>query len=326
MSFLSMYSEIRGSVPKLPLSLAKTLVNRAYEDIKRRSLWSFQIYESNWISPNLINAGLATAVQGVNTITLDATAAAAVIAGNTSYSPITMRQFRIGVGTIYNINQFDGVNVLTLDRSYQEPSSSGAVAYNLYQLYYPAPYQDHLTFVSIRNMVTPVDMLLDKTRYWLDEQDPQRTFWYYPTYAVFYRTGTDTGNMGTYQYPIFEVWGPPTQNQSYQIYGLRRGANLVNNTDTLPPCIQEDAVTTLAKRFAYEWAEANKGAIPRNQGPDFKYLIGETQARYEDLYKAMRLKDRETVDNFFYVRRKNLFGAFWSSYNTISGNANPGAF
>lgn len=326
MSFLSMYSELRGSVPKIPLALCKTLTNRAWRDIRRQNLWSFQIYDSNWISPGLVNSGLATAVQGSDQVVLDATAAAALIASNTSYSPVTLRQFRIGTSTVYNINAFDNVLTLTLDRGYQESSTGGPVAYNIYQCYYAAPYQDHLTFVSVRNMTFPSDLFLDKNREWLDEVDPQRTYWQWPTHVLFYRTGNDVGNMATYQYPMFEMWGPPLSNYSFQLYGIRKGTDLVANTDTLPPCIGEDAVIALAKVFGYEWAEANKGSLPRNQGPDFKFLMGESMAQYTRLYKDMRRQDRETVDSWFSIRRSSLYGRFWQSYNSINQSANPGAF
>lgn len=323
MAFSDMYTLVRGSVPKLPLEAAKTFVKDAYKDIRRKSLWSFQLYDSNWTSPALINAGTATTVLGSDQVVLSAAAAAAVIASITASTPINQRQFRVGIQTICNINSFDGVNTLTIDRNYPDPSST-ATAYNIYQLYYPAPYVDHLTFVSIRNMVMPTDLILEMTRSWLDEQDPQRTWWYFPTHCVYYRNGIDSANTATYKFPIFEVWGPPTSLQSYQLYGIRRGPSLDLPTDTLPEAITEEAVTALAKMYAYEWAEANKGAIPRNQGPDFKYLMGETKSRYNEVMKDLRRQDREIVDNFFFVRRSSLYGRYMAAYNTSAGVANPG--
>lgn len=331
MSFRTMYSELKGAVPKLPISLAKSLINRAWQDVRRQNLWSFQIYDSNWISPALLNTGLATAVQGSNLVVLDATAAAALIANLAlvgSFNPINQRQFRIGISTVYNINAFDGVNTLTLDRGYQEvPSSAGGVAYMIYQVYYPAPYKDHLLFVSIRDMVNFTDLILERNRRWLDEQDPQRTWYYFPTHAVFYRNGVDPDNANTYQYPILELWGVPLSNRSYQLYGIRRGEDLINGTDTLPACITEEVVIEQAKIFAYEWAEANRDQIgARGSGPDYKFLMGKCTKRYDVLFKKLRQQDRETVDNWFSVRRSSLYGKYWAMYNTVSGTAYPGAY
>ncbi|MGH7182588.1 MAG: hypothetical protein ACREJN_11500 [Nitrospiraceae bacterium] len=328
MSFLTMYTELKGTVPNISATFCKTLINRGWQDVRRQNLWSFQVYDSNWITPALLNTGLATAVQGSPTITLNATAAAALIAAlaiNGTYNPIIQRQFRIGISTVYNIIAFDGVVTLTLDRGYQEASVAGA-AYQIYQVYYPAPFQDHLLFVSVRDMVNFTDLITTKSRIWLDEQDPQRTWYYFPTHVVFYRNGTDTANALTYKFPIFELWGVPLSNRSYQLYGIRRGVDLVANTDTLPACITEEVVIEAAKIRTYEWAEANKGALPRNQGPDFKFLMGEAKLRYGQLFKKLRQQDRETVDNWFSIRRSSLYGKYWASYNTISGTAYPGAY
>ncbi|MGH7184492.1 MAG: hypothetical protein ACREJN_21310 [Nitrospiraceae bacterium] len=328
MSFLSMYSELRGAVPNIAVSFCKTLINRAWQDVRRQNLWSFQIYDSNWISPNQLNAGVVTTVQGSNQAVLDAAAAAALIANLAqvgSFNPINQRQFRIGISTVYNINSFDGTNTLTLDRGYQEASGTG-VEYNIYQVYYPAPYKDHLMFVSIRDMVNFTDLILERNRRWLDEQDPQRTWYYFPSHSVFYRNGVDPANTATYQFPMFELWGVPLSNRSYQLYGIRRGVDLDNPTDELPACITEEVIMERAKTYAYEWAEANKGALPKNQGPDYKFLMGECTARYSALFKKLRQQDRETVDSWFSIRRSSLYGKYWAQYNTISGTAYPGAY
>jgi hypothetical protein len=322
-----MYSELKGSVPKLPTPLAKTLIQRAWADVRRQNLWSFQIYDSNWISPQMINTGTATATQGSNIIVLSAAAAAAVtasIAAVGAFNPINQRQFRIGISTVYNIISFSTPN-LTIDRGFMEPSTSGA-AYQIYQVYYPAPFSDHLTWVSIRDMVNFTDLVTTKSRIWLDEQDPQRTWYYFPTHSVFYRNGTDATNALTFKYPIYELWGVPLTNRSYQLYGIRKGVDLTGNTDTLPGAVTEECVIERAKKYVYEWAEANKGSLPRNQGPDFKYLMGESDAAYKRLFKDLRRQDRETVDSWFSIRRSSLYGKYYAQYNTVNGTAYPGAY
>ena len=110
-----MMTELRGSVPKLPISFTKTLVNRAYRSIRLANLWSFNLFESSWITPPLINTGTVTTTQGSATITFDANAISALNSGTTLYSFITQRQFRIGVGGIYSIITYNsGTGVATL--------------------------------------------------------------------------------------------------------------------------------------------------------------------------------------------------------------------
>lgn len=321
-----MIVELRGIVPKLPISYAKTLINRAYADVRRQNLWSFQVYESNWIAPAVINAGTATAVQGSNQVTLNNAAAAAVNASITSYNPINQRQFRIGVSTVCSIVAWDGASILTLDRGFPDPPLVAGTGYQIYQVYYPAPFQDHLSFVAVRDMVNFTDLILDKDESWLNEQDPQRTWYYFPTHVIPYLQGTDPTNTATYQVQLFELWGVPQTNRAYQLYGIRKGTNLVNPTDTLPPVITEECVVAMAKYYAFEWAEANKGNLPRNQGSDWKFLMGETKARYDQVYKKLRMQDRELIDNWFRVRRRSLYGKYYAQYNSISGTAYPGAY
>ena len=96
MSLQSMQAELRGSVPKLPFAFTSTLINRAYKTIRNANLWSFQLFESSWITPPLINTGTVTAAQGSSALTFDATAITAINAAQalSTYSLITQRQFR----------------------------------------------------------------------------------------------------------------------------------------------------------------------------------------------------------------------------------------
>lgn len=324
MAFQNMIAEIRGSVPKFPRDLAKTFVNRAWADVRRKNLWSFLLYEGNWVAPAPVTSGQVTVIQGSNTATLTGTAPAAFNASLTAVTPATARQLRVGYGTIYNIWAWDGTSTLTLDRPYQEVGGSG-LTFNIYQAYYAAPVADFWSFISVRDFTNFIDLYIDRyTRADLDEMDPQRTWYYFPTDVVPYQLNQNPA-ASTYQYQMYELWGAPQSNLVYQIMGLRKGLPLVNPTDTLPPQIGEDCVIALAKKYAYEWAEANKGDSPRNQGPDFRYLIGEAKSDYERLFKDYRKTDREIVDNWFSNRRSTLYGKFYAEYNTMTNTAYPGS-
>lgn len=326
MAFIDMYSELTGCIPKLPVDYSKTLINRAWRDVRRQNLWSFQLFEANWTSPNIVNSGTATTIQGSSLVVLSAAAITAVNAIGFVPSPVTERQFRIGIGTIYNIWAWDGVDTLTLDRPYAEASGS-AQAYAISQAYYIAPFEDFLTFMSVRDIVNFNDLVLNKNRDWIDMQDPQRTIFYIPTHVVYY-TKVQNPNSSKYGWPSYELWGNPQYQLIYQLYGIRRGVPLSAASDTLPPEIGEDCVVALARKYAYEWAEANKGDMPRANGSDYRYLIGVAGSDYNRLYKEYRRDDRERVDNWFNIRRPTNaypFSNVAGFYNSIGQMASPGA-
>lgn len=322
MALKDMMAELRGSVPKVPFTYCKTLVNRAWADVRRRNLWSFLIFEANWSSPSIINGGTAAVTQGSTSVVLDATAAALVNADTFTLSFITQRQFRVGIGTIYNIYGWDGVNTLTLDRPYAE-ATRAAVAYSIYQVYYAAPMQDFETFISVRDLTNFIDLFLDKNRAQIDATDPQRTWFYFPTDVVPYQLDQNPLSS-TYRFPMFELWGAPQYNLTWQLYGLRKGTDLVNLDDTLPPAVGEDCIMALARMYAYEWAEANRDIAPRHTGPDYRFLMGVAQKEYQDLFSNYRRVDRDYVNNYFDIRRRSLYGKFFAYYNSISGTSYPG--
>lgn len=324
--FIDMVSELRGQVPNVPYDACSKFINNAWRDVRRKNLWSFQLYESNWLSPTLVNSGTADVTRGANTVVVDATAQAAIdaaIASEGTFSPIIARQFRVAAGTVYNITDWDtGTLTLTLDRIYGEATDTG-VAYSIYQVYYPAPYIDHLTFMSVRDMTNFVDLFLNQPRTIIDSRDPQRTWYYFPTH-VFYYKKDENANSTTFEFPLYELWGAPQYALNWQLYGIRKMLDLSADTDTLPPAVGEDCVMAKAKYYAYQWAEANKGALPRNQGPDFKMLMGMVENEYKELYREYRRQDRETVSNWFSIRRHSMYGHVYAYYNSIAGNAFPG--
>ena len=326
-----MYNELTGVIPKLPINYAKTIVNRAWREIRRQNLWSFQLFDANWVSPAILNAGSATTTTGLNTVTFDATASTAITAINgyaTFPTPLLQRQFRVGISTIYNIWGYaadnSGIVTLTLDRPYTDASGSGQ-AYSINQSYYPAPMQDFLMWISIRDITNFNDLVLTSTRKEIDRKDPQRTIFYLPTYCVYYQQNQNPTSPN-YGVPMFELWGVPTYVLPYQLYGIRKGTELVNDNDTLPPAVGEDCVMAKARYYAYEWAEGNKGDMPRNVGSDYKFLMGAADAEFKNLWKQYRRQDRETVDNWYEIRRNHTWLANINGYYSAIGNtANPGA-
>ncbi len=325
MPFANMVAELHGCIPKIPVDYAGTLINRAWKDIRRKNIWSFLLFDANWISPPIIKAGTCTTTQGSPLVGLDAMAAAAVIAGSLQPTILTQRQFRSAVSTIYNIWAFDGVNTLTLDRPYNEVGGAGK-PYLIWQCYYPAPMKDFWGWTSVRDMTNVIDLFTDRyTRAAIDEMDPQRTFAAtFPTDVAFYTSDLNPASP-TFGYPMFELWGSPLYNLVWQLYGFRKGNDLVNPGDSLPNAVGEDCVMSLARKYAYEWAEANKDNTgPRGSSPDYRYLMQEAGADYLRLFREYRKDDRQTVDNFFSIQRRSLYGRFVAAYNTLSSTAWPG--
>lgn len=320
-----MFSEVRGSVPKLSILAAKKFVNRAWKEVRDKNMWSFLLDEASWLSPTQVNTGTVNVARGSNSITFSAAAITAINASNASWSLITQRQFRIAQGGIYNIVAYDSVTgIATLDRIYGEQTNTTA-QYLLLQCYYSAPALDFLRFLSVRDQNNVVDLYLDRyNREALDKIDPQRMQYGVSYDVVPYRTDKRSGSA-TLNYKMFELWPLPNILNNWQILYQRTGVDLVAASDTLPQEIQEQTVLQRAKYYAYEWAEANKGQFPELKGADWRFLMGGAEKRFIDLWREDRRKDREAVDQWFFVRRGKSGNRYSALYYSLAGVANPGA-
>lgn len=329
MAYGDMVNELRGSVPKLPVTFARTLINRAWRHVRESHLWSFNLFQSALVTPPLVNAGTVTTVQGASTITFDATAIAALNTSSSLVSLLTQRQFRPssvpGAGGVYSLIAYNSTSgVATLDRPMDDVSLT-AGAYTIYQAYYTPPMRDFLTWISVRNLAWSNSLDLTLTRQQLDERDPQRSL--YSTPSALVPLGVDARGLGTATpsatlgYPMFELWGQAIAPYTYQCYGLRRGTDLVELTDTLPAAIDEELVLAKARSYAYEYAEAQKDMSPRSSGPDFRFLIGASEAEFKRLLILYRKQDRELVDNYYSIHR--LHGRRVYHYDTLAGVAGP---
>jgi len=325
LAFQNMMAELRGAVPVLPFSYTGTLINRAWGVIRDSDIWSFQLYESSWRSPQVVTTGTVTVVLGSDTVQFDATAVAAINASQLACptSLITQRQLRpgssSGVSQIYNLIQYDEI---TLDRTYYDNSGTD-ISYQLYQLYYPAQFQDHKTWISVRNMSMYMWLGVTMERAELDMIDPQRSIYQFPSQVVPYMIdargqGTDNASA-TLGFPLFELWGQPVNPFVYATYGRRRGDDLVNPTDALPIQVGEDCVLARARMYVYEWAEANKAKHPELQGPDYRFLMGAAAAEYKDRMTKYRQQDKDFVDAWFSIRGINWMGQNYGAYNTQLG-------
>jgi hypothetical protein len=298
--------------------------------VREANLWSFNLFESTWITPGLVNSGGVTVAQGSPNLQFDAIATAAINAFQAAnpFILITQLQFRIASGGIYSLIFYNpATGAAILDRAYGDPSVNDG-AYFLYQSYYAPPMKDFLTWISVRNPALFLTLDTTTTREWIDVNDPQRMIFQFPTRVI--PLGIDQRGAGTnfpsatLGFPLFELWGQATTPFTYQCYGLRKGADLVNPTDTLPFQIPEELVMARAKYYAYEWCEANKDMVPRATGPDFRFLMGATMDDYKKLLIKYRKQDKEYVNNWF-TQSRLPYGVVAGTYNTLAGVATTNA-
>ena len=132
---------------------------------------------------------------------------------------------------------------------------------------------------------------------------------------------------------LFELWGQPSFVLTYQLAGIRKGTGLlVNPSDTIPPQLGEDCVMSLARYYAYQWAEVN-WQTAWGQKPNLAGLMREEVSNdrraggglYNRLLREYRLQDRSLADNFKTQLRRTLGMPALPSYSSISGVATPGA-
>lgn len=105
--FIDMVSEVAELVPGMSRIRAKRLVNRAWKIIQDSCLWSFQLQQGGFSTPNITTAGSITATLGQNTIVGDLAATQAWNALPFYWSP-TVQQFRAQGYSIYSVLAMNG--------------------------------------------------------------------------------------------------------------------------------------------------------------------------------------------------------------------------
>ncbi len=386
-----MTTELTGMIPRMPYDYAQTIINRALLETYRQNIWSFLFFESNWTSPSAwITSGTVSVTQGQNTIQFDPlTATPAINAIGLVPSPVTQRQFRVGVGTVYNIWAYsapsgtvdtsgtavtyvsgtdfsagvggawaglsisitgvvytiasvanDGLSMVltssagtqsgasfqmggiaTLDRTYQE-ATAAASGYAILQCYYVSPVSDFKGWDSVVDMLNYNPLFTNRDRPAINLIDPQRTFYYIPTDVLPYQVDQNP-NSSTYGYQMFELWGWPTYQLTWQLYGYRKGTKLVNPSDEIPIQIGEDCIMAKARYYAYEWAEANRENS--RTGGNLLALKQGALAEFMSLYRQYRRDDRNAVDAWYTkCRDPRQWRNLRPSYNAIAGVAYSG--
>ena len=321
MALINMINELAGNMAGVDEAYASTLINEAWQDVRRLGGWSFQFGETGFTVPGLLGTGTVTLTFGSPLVVGDADAAAAWLTpgiGSQYGSLLTQRQFRSGgtsgAGTVYDIIAFDGVNTLTLNRPFSDPLTSLTTAvpnqeYSIYQPYIVAPVADFSRWLSVYDIANSgwLKVHADRRDKNGPGSDPQRQIFANPDRLLGLGQDERVGSS-TPGWERYELWPGPQNQFLYQAWFLRFGPNLVNLSDTLPIGIPESMVKAKARMRCYEQAEANKDpANPRGAGADFRFLMGAAEKQYDRELKFARLRDRDQVD-IFNTRMTRLYG------------------
>lgn len=342
MAFIDLINRLVGEVPGLPQPLAKVLINEALVDIYREIMWSFQLKESNWLTPGLLfasnnqSAGSITTTAYSNQLIGNSVAAAAWDAYiNAATLPaLTQLQIRVPYYSLYNIVGFSTTtnanDTITLDRAWLEPPGT-ASPYMIYQAYFAAPGsdpQDFRRFFTIRDTTNaaPLDFWT-YSRKDLDVVDPQRTNFNLPSYVVPYEVDARVGSL-TLGFMLYELWPHPLSILPYTFSYLRRGPLLAASSDTVPIPLTDELLAWRSKVAAYLWKEAQKGdGQQRGSGADWQFLSQAAQAKYMLTLKPVKDQDRDMFELYMTRFVRNVaVGQLGTPFATAVGGLNIGRF
>lgn len=305
MSTLAQLSaELVAWFPGIDPLAARPLVSRAYKDIRDSREWSFLKQTGCWFAPSPIESGTVTTTQFSTTVVADATAASdlnAVALPLPPQQPLTLRQFRVNGGPIYNIvgwaydSPSTGLGTLTLDRPYAEPGAAGAT-YMVYQPYVPAPSVDFKRWLS---WVDPINNYRFRYRnlFWtqkeVDRRDPNRQSWSIPIALAAHDFILYPGDS---QYrPRFEAWPHPVQAIGYVIEYMTRG-DTVSVSDVLPAQIPDQLIIARSRHYGHQMV-ANQPNSDVKQKAFQLSTMRLADAEYVDLLQKAKLQDNSIFDS-----------------------------
>lgn len=335
MSLLDMSSELAEAIPALDRIYAKTLVRRAFRVVRDSNLWSFQLAQGGFSTPNITTAGSITITApgiGATTITGDAVASAAWLALPFYFSP-TVQQIRANGYSIYSIIALDATDptavVLTLDRPFVDPLPFySGVGYQMFQAYIPAP-KGFKRWLNVADLFNCYALDIWTGRRAVNQDDPARLYTSNPDTIM--GLGTDQRGAGTINasatlgQQLYELYPNPSTAISYQTYYVGNGPDLVNNSDEVPYPITQDVVLEKAKTYGYEWAEARKDVMAaKGSGGNYLMLKREAEETFRTRLKTLRLIDKEAVDAFN-IQMNSFMGNYKLPYfNAAIGRASMG--
>jgi len=306
-----MSAEVSGLLPGLSPILAERHINYAWRDVRDSFIWSFLLADGAVVCPAQITTGTFAITQFGTTVTANAAASAALAAVSASIG-LTNLQIRFGQvapakGQVYNINDVaedspPTAYVLTLDRPVQE-GTAAASTYQVYRCYIKAPVEDFLSWWSMTDLTNGWALWLNRSSWEFDIRDPRRAQQSVAKYCGIYRGAQTNADSVVIPNPnaeaqtnVYELWPHPTGGQLiYQRY-RRRGTELSDPSDVLPPIIPEQLVITRALfKYSYPFAKANVQNFPTLANANWTDLITTSMADYERLLALAWSNDNESA-------------------------------
>lgn len=307
MALADLVGELAGTLPGLDPLLAEKYINRAWSAIQDERRWSFLAgADGAVVCPTQLTSGTISITQFDAEVTCDAAASAALLpyTDAAAVPQLTQLQIRFGgsstlaAGQIYNIMSADTTNpaaiVLTLNRIVVETTNDEST-YQCYRCYVTPPDPDFLAWDSFVDMTYGFSLKLNFNSTWFDRRDPQRTAQGDAYYNGLYKAApADDPNVEAGS-PIYELWPHPTNGRTFYVRWARRGAPLVNPTDSQPAQISDELI--LARAFgwyAYPFAAANVANFPSMKNANWAMLIQEAKKNYRDELRAAKRNDDAT--------------------------------
>lgn len=142
-------------------------------------------------------------------------------------------------------------NTITLDREFLEGTNADATA-TIARIYY-SPTADIARLDCLYDPIIGYEFGWEiGTAEELNRMDPRRAAAGFP-YRLFFRQYDDDTQL-----PVYEMWPAPQAYRAYTVQYWSRGADFVEDDESLPPQIPEELLTIRARLLAYEWAMTNE--------------------------------------------------------------------
>ena len=281
--------------------------------IYAKKTWYGLFTKGQIICPASVSGGTATVTANSNTVQ----------GNNTTWDQtLSGRQFRAGLNTpIYTITGVDPfAQTLTLELPWGGPFPPGqttqTTGYYIVQMYYS--FGPNIKYIkTCVNMQMGFKLWTNLTQDYLDNRDPWRITVNFP-WGLAPMPADPNGNY------LVELWPAPFTQQALPFMAYTQPANLVNDTDSLPPYIRCDVVIKEAMCWALRYKpKENPGYDPQTAlslantfHQEYEALLLEMMNEDENLYRTSSTIQGEDLP--FYTPGGAMFDAM---HCVMSGGA-----
>lgn len=274
-TLLEMSRSLRLYVPQLPAPLAEQFIRDRYRRILERRDWSALRREAEF---------QFNAEKTDGTISITRGTTALVGTGTTFASTDVGRQFKTGASSpIYTIAAYTSATSLTLDRAFGGDSATNAL-YRIFDGYVTAP-ADFLRFLTVVDPTNGWRIPHWITKEEIDAMDPQRTMFGQPFIVADRMFNTATPPM-----PTFEVWPFTTTARTLYYTYIKRGADLIQDSDIPIWPLTSDVIVQGALADVARWPGTAETPNPYFARPEYWKSY---EAQFNDLMIELERRDEE---------------------------------